>query len=39
MVWLDDYDHAITRDPKRDDVFKLISNFIDRLDGSGGKRG
>lgn len=39
MVLLDEYDHAIVRDPKRDEVFKTISSFIDRHENSRGKRG
>ena len=37
MLMIDDYDHAIVRDPKRDEVFKTIGKFIDRLANSEGE--
>ena len=37
MLMIDDYDHAIVRDPKRDEVFKTIRKFIDRLANSEGE--
>lgn len=30
-LWLDDFDHALVRDPKRTEIFPVIAEFVERV--------
>jgi pimeloyl-ACP methyl ester carboxylesterase len=35
MLWLEGFDHAVVRDPKRAEAFEAIAAFLERVTGSG----